>query len=355
MKPVYITHTTAIAPQQTELPHLLQPLVKPRANRFSCVEPDYSSILPPMQLRRMSRLLKMSIYAAMKCLKQAGVQMPDGIITGTGKGSMLDTEKFVKDMKQFNEEMLNPTPFILSTYNAINGVVALQTKATGYNQTFVHRGSSFEISLYDACLKMNESNAPQQFLVGSFDEITAEYLLIKEKTGQWKTVVDTDLSLWQQSETPGVMAGEGVAFFMLQNQPMENAVELLQVKSLTATATFDLTGEMHALLQKQGWKYEDVDLVLLGWSGDVRDNIYYEKAVELFPCDMPVIAFKHLCGEYETAGSFALWLLFQYLQGEKLPDKIWYRNPPPDILPQKILYYNHFQRQQHNMILLERH
>lgn len=351
MKPIYVTHTSAIIPQHQQSGALLQPLITDTEAHFFVLEPDYATVIPPMQLRRMSRLLKMGVYCGMDCMKQAGIEKPDGIITGTGKGSMIDTEKFVKELKEFKEEALNPTPFILSTYNAINGAIALQTKATGYNQTYVHRGSSFEVSLYDAQLKMNTRTEKQQYLVGSFDEITTEYFFVKNKIGYWKRDRDYGRSLLDQQDSTGTIAGEGTAFFMLSNKPEEAIAGIHTIHTSYKSAIEDIRRIIDDSILKAGWGKEEIDLLVLGLNGDKNDEPFYQDIMQYFP-DTAVMAFKHLCGEYETSGSFALWLTCQLLKGEHLPEDIWYRKPSHPVTPKKIVYYNHYRGLNHNVMLL---
>lgn len=351
MKPVYITHSTAISPQHQEAGQLLQPLVADSGSHFYVLEPDYSTVIPPMQLRRMSRILKMGVFCGMRCLQEAGVEQPDGIITGTGKGSMVDTEKFVKELKQYNEEALNPTPFILSTYNAINGAIALQTKATGYNQTYVHRGSSFEVSLYDTQLKFNNTEEEQRYLVGCFDEITPEYFFVKNKIGYWKNDRDPQQLLWEQNDTPGTLAGEGAAFFLVSNQPEQAIAGIHAVHCSYRSTAADITATVQQLLQQNNWQPDSIDMLVLGLNGDSNDEPFYQELMQDY--EVPVLAFKHLCGEYETSGGFALWLTCQLLKGEALPEVTWYKKPPAaDYKPKRILYYNHYRGLNHNVLLL---
>lgn len=306
-----------------------------------------------MQLRRMSRVLRMGVYTGMDCLRQAGLERPDGIITGTGKGSMTDTEKFVKELASYQEGALNPTPFILSTYNAINGAIALQTRATGYNQTYVHRGSSFEVSLYDAQLKLQTGDTVQHYLVGCFDEMTPEYFLIKNKIGYWKKDRDNSLSLWQQNDSDGTLAGEGTAFFLLSNSPEGALAGLHTIHTAYNTAVSDIEATVMKCMEKTGWNLQEIDMLVLGFNGDRQDEPYYEALLQLFPASLPVLAFKQLCGEYETSGGFALWLLCQALSGKALPEAAWYRQPENKAAaPKKILYYNHYRGQNHNLVLI---
>lgn len=353
MKPIYITHTSAITPQHQERDHLSSPLVPDADCRFKVIEPDYTTVIPPMQLRRMSRILKMGVYTGMNCIRKAGIEKPDGIITGTGKGSMTDTEKFVKELSEYKEEALNPTPFILSTYNAINGAIALQTKATGYNQTYVHRGSSFEVSLYDAQLKLHTIAEKQHYLVGCFDEMTPEYFFVKSKIGYWKKDRDPVQELWAQSGSTGTLAGEGAAFFMLDNKG-ENAlagIHAIHTSYKSGFQNIDLI--LKQCLEKTGWSLSGIDMLVLGLNGDSNDEGYYQDFRKLFDPALPVLAFKHLCGEYETSGGFALWLTCQLLSGAPLPEEVWYQKPAATgFRPQKIVYYNHYRGLNHNVMLL---
>ena len=353
MKPIYITHTSAVTPQHQDGERLLHPLVTDENGRFKVTEPDYTAVIPPLQLRRMSRLLKMGVYTGMDCIRKAGIKRPDGIITGTGKGSMTDTEKFVKELSAYEEEALNPTPFILSTYNAINGAIALQTKATGYNQTYVHRGSSFEVSLYDAQLKLNAISDKRHYLVGCFDEMTPEYFLVKSKIGYWKKDRDNTESLWNQSAGAGTLAGEGAAFFMLDNKGDHALAAIHTIHTSYKSTPDEINTIVQQNLNKAAWRPEEVDMLVLGFNGDSNDERFYKDLLQSFGTEIPVLAFKHLCGEYETSGGFALWLTCTLLSGISLPEEIWYRKPvTAGFTPKKILYYNHYRGLNHNLILL---
>lgn len=356
LKPVYIHSASAVAPQNCLTRPFLRPVHAPLNTCFYCIEPDYSSRIPPMQMRRLSRVLKMAIYAGTDCLQKSGIRQPAGIIIGTGKGNLTETEKFLKECQNFEFESLNPTPFILSTYNAVNGALALQTKATGYNQTFVHRGSSFEIALLDAQMLLHENEEEEEHtyvLAGCFDEITQDYLLIKDKLHYWKTDFDPTRSLWDQSKTPGSIAGEGAAFFTLSCQKKQrSALGIHHIHIFSEPAAGEIGNIISRETSMAGWETKEIDMLLLGLNGDSRDETYYNQVLSAFPSDIPVMAFKHLCGEYETAGGFGLWLLTQYLDESSMDEIIWYRKPEYAQPIHKILYYNHFRGDNHNLILL---
>jgi 3-oxoacyl-(acyl-carrier-protein) synthase len=92
----YIKGMGNISPQKTwdDSGFLEQPLIF-EGDKLSCHEPDYTRFVDPKQLRRMSRIIKMGVAAGSMALKDAGIAVPNGIITGTAYGCLEDTESFV--------------------------------------------------------------------------------------------------------------------------------------------------------------------------------------------------------------------------------------------------------------------
>lgn len=301
----------------------------------------------------MSRILKMAIYAGRHCLEKGGVRRPDGIITGTGKGNLTDTERFLKNALEFRETALNPTPFILSTYNAVGGALALSTGTTTYNQTFVHGGSSLESALQDAQMRLQQARSRQTILLGSFDEITEDYYSIREKLQYWKKAYDPAAALWSQKQVTGTLAGEAATFFLVDNQPEKALLKVSSVRSRYGSEPEAIGRELRHFLSSAGIKLSEVDLLMLGMNGDAGDDLYYEKALELFPSGLPVLNFKHLCGEYETSSGFALWLLHT-LQAQDFPENcpVWWRKPGGKPSFRNVLLYNHCRGYDHNFLML---
>src|SRR6186713_3358632 len=183
---VYIKGMGNISPQKTwdENGLLDQPLAY-MGDKLSCHEPDYSSYIDPKQLRRMSRIIKMGVAAGSMALKQSGISVPNGIITGTAYGCLDDTGIFLNRMIENKEYALNPTPFIQSTHNTIGSQIALLLQCQGYNQTYTQGGFSFENALLDAMLLLKED--PQKHLLaGGVDETTPASHKIRSRFGLFR-------------------------------------------------------------------------------------------------------------------------------------------------------------------------
>jgi hypothetical protein len=333
----------AISPQHTfEGDFSALPMVISGSNMLSCAEPDYRAFIPGNSLRRMSRVLKMGLTTALKCLQDSGIESPGAIVTGTGKGSLQDIERFLKEIRDYNEQALNPTPFIQSTYNAVNGLIALQQKCTQYNNTFVHRGFSFENALLDSMLLLHEGKT--DVLAGAFEEITTEHYYIKSRIGHWKKEEVINDTLYQHF-SPGTISGEGAAFFVLGAEPTDKSyAELAALKML-----YKPTPEQLAVALKQ---FTDIDLILTGRNADTNYDQYYKVLDSQF-IDTPQLPFKHLCGEYDTVSAFAMWLGAQILKTQEIPLE-WFpmmQEPPKKL--RNILIYNNFFGEQHAFILLK--
>lgn len=117
---------------------------------------DIKVLIPEMNLRRrMSRVVKSGVAAGIESLLEFGARAPiDAIITATGLGCIADSEKFLDGLIAGDETMLNPTPFIQSTFNTVGAQIALLRGLHCYNTTYVHRWTSFENALTDAALRI---------------------------------------------------------------------------------------------------------------------------------------------------------------------------------------------------------
>jgi 3-oxoacyl-(acyl-carrier-protein) synthase len=336
----------------------LQPVIGYQADYLKCKEPVYREFIEPLAARRMSRLIKMGITAAQMCLKDnetgTGLQRDgsklDAIITGTGLGSVEDTEKILGNLTQ-EEKFLNPTPFIQSTYNTISSQIAINLKCHNYNSTYVHRTLSFESSLLDAILQIEEGSA-QTVLAGGIDEMTMNHLQITRRIGLWKRDPVQNLKL-REINTAGALAGEGAGYFLLEASRNEHTYARMNGVDIAfqPTSTFDPVPWIKDFLNRNHLKPSDVDLLLSGKNGDNRFDPYYDSvAASLFP-GKPLGWYKHLCGEYHTASAFGLFVASNLIKMQACPEVLRDNELLPGSL-NHILIYNHFRKTDHSLILL---
>lgn len=354
MTDIYIKGMGNISPQKTIDSNVFfdEIIEYPDIKYLKCIEPIYKKYIDPMASRRMSRIVKMSVYAAKKCIEEAAIENPEAIITGTGLGCVEDTETFLVSIIQNEEKLLNPTPFIQSTHNTISAQISLFLKCHGYNNTYAHRGFSFESALLDCILMFNEKSA-NTILLGGIDEITENAYLITNRLGHWKRENINHLKILDY-KSKGSIGGEGSSFFLLTNQP-----DKLNYARVSSVHTFYkpenssiIQNEIISFLNKNNLRIKDVDIAILGLNGDKYfDEIYYKLAKDIF-INNTCAYYKHLCGEYHTASSFAMYTAANILKKQIIPDIIKFNNKSAHQL-KNILIYNHYRNLNHSLILLQ--
>lgn len=170
----------------------------------SADEPDYKEVITDANSRRrMGRLLKMAVWCGLKSLEGVPSERVAGIITSTGAGFMKDTISFGSSIFDREETLLNPSPFMQSTFNTASGYIALIRKIHAYNTTYVQQADGFAASLVDAAMLLDDAGEGNVALVGAFDEVTPEVDVIRQRLGLYR-VGDGFLPL-----------GEGAAAFLL--------------------------------------------------------------------------------------------------------------------------------------------
>ena len=343
---VYLRAAGNISPQHSLDPELFfSRRTYYSGNRMQAVEPDYTQYVDSKMIRRMSRIVKMGVAAAMECLRNAGVPMPEAIVTGTAYGCLEDTGVFLRRMIDNREELLTPTAFIQSTHNTVGAQIALLLKCHGYNNTIVHRAFSFENALLDASLLLTEGM--DNILIGGIDEITDDSHAILSRFGLFrKENNNPDL---QNRESRGSISGEGASFFLLGREAGGAMAELKSFSTIyKPSGIAEVENRIHRFLEESSIKMEDVDLVIDGQNGDAsHDEMDGLLSSGIFQ-NRPGFSFKTLSGEYPTASGFALWLGAMLLSTQRIPD--WFS---PLHLPLKnILIHNHFQHTHHSLFLI---
>jgi 3-oxoacyl-[acyl-carrier-protein] synthase II len=348
----YIRSASIISAQKTfDTPEFLTDIVEYNSNYLHCIEPSYKEFLNPIMARRMARIIKMSMAAAATCLKEAGIEQPDAIITGTALGCLEDTEKFLLAIIENDEQFLTPTSFIQSTHNTVGAQIALQLKCMGYNFTYVHKGFSFESAVLDSLMLLAEGEA-KNILVGGHDEMRDKYYRVCDRIGYWKKEPVSTMQL-VHSKTSGSIAGEGASFFVLSSEKKSNDyAQLRAVKTLYKPANkAAIENTLTTLLAEKNLIPADIDIVIYGINGDNRfDSIYHQLMSDYFKNSTSAY-FKHLCGEYQTASGFAVWAAAKAIKTQSLPKAMIIDEPKHKAI-KHILIYNTFLGTDHSVFLL---
>jgi 3-oxoacyl-(acyl-carrier-protein) synthase len=352
MSAVYINSAACISVQDTLNQNFLENL-KPEYSTLvlKATEPAYKEFIPPAMIRRMSKTVKMSSVASHFALKEAGVENPDAIIVGTGIGCSQDSEKFLKNVLDNNEEFLTPTYFIQSTHNTVAGQIALGLQCHAYNFTYVNTSSSLEFSLLDAKLQITDGEA-ENVLVGSTDEQTERTMELYKLNKTIKKEENLPIN-YLNSTTDGVIWGEGASFFVLGKDKTENSYAQLKDIQIVNTLEFEETQKfIKDFLAKNNLTNNEIDIVILGFSGDAKSDVYYKNAMSLFK-NSALLYYKHLSGEFNTASGFSTFMACHILKNQEIPDVMMINDLKKQEI-KNILLYNHLGGSDHSLVLLGR-
>lgn len=197
---------------------------------FNPTEMDVKELIPDMNMRRrMSRYVKMGVATGICSLRGFGDKV-EAIITATSLGALSDSEKFLNSIIENKEQMLNPTPFIQSTFNTIGAQIGLIAGNHCYNMTYSQRSMSFESAVLDAVLQLDLGQA-ESVLVGAVDEVTV-----------------TQENLFKRLKITDAECCEGAVFFVLSREAREDSIAKLEIVPKSG-------GDNHKILNVSGSSY----------------------------------------------------------------------------------------------------
>lgn len=273
------------------------------------VDPDFKTYIPPLEARRMGKILKRAIVTSMSALENSGCEKVDAIITGTGLGCIENTEFFLDALSRDGEQLLKPTYFMQSTHNTISSLVGIKMKCNGYNITYAHKELSFDSALYDAWLQLRLGMIDSA-LVGGHDEMTPSYFKLLEKAGY----------LGQQSE----LAGETAVSFVIGSKPQDKHLcRFGGIRMMYCPDKEEISRQLHELLDSANIPMDDVSGVLTSMNGNAGHDAYISKLCGNLFSDIPLLRYKHLFGESYTASGLGLYVAATCLSKGRIPESLY--------------------------------
>ncbi|MBO6211557.1 beta-ketoacyl synthase chain length factor [Algoriella sp.] len=298
--------------------------------------PILKEIISPAMSRRMASGVKMGIYAAKKALDEADINNPEAIITGTALGCLVDSEKFLTNIIQNNEEFLTPTAFIQSTHNTVGSQIALHHNCNAYNFTYTNGFNSFENALLDGYLQI-EANEIENALVGGIDEIGDRTYQLQQLIGEISSDKNDEKKY-----------SEGAHFFTLSKDKTENSyAELIDVFIQNEYQSTDLFSEILKFIELNNFNLSDIYAII-----DGEDNLVDQLKSNDLINTIPVFYYKDFIGEYGTSSSFAMTLGCLLLKNKTLP-KQFNLNDLESIEYRNVLLVNGHKGKDLSLVLLQ--
>ena len=346
----YINGIGCVSAQKTDGDFASGFEVNESLNVLPIEKPEYKDYFSPIAARRMSKAVKNGIVASTVAMKEANLEMPGAIITGTGMGCIEDSDKFLKAIIDNKEEFLTPTSFIQSTHNTVAAQIALGMECKAYNFTYVNAAVSFESALLDGKLQIEEGEA-NSVLIGGIDEMTEYTASLFKLAGFIKDDAEETFPILH-SKTNGTVFGEGATFFVLENQKSDSTYA--EVKDVEINNEIDLDVlqlKIFDFLAANGLAVADVDLLITGTNGDLAFASYYDELTQKQFGDTPQVYYKHLSGEYNTASAFGLYVGANIIKTQQIPT-ILKANDKTKSAYKNILLYNQYRGIDHSFTLI---
>ncbi|MGB0886652.1 MAG: beta-ketoacyl synthase chain length factor [Vicingaceae bacterium] len=257
------------------------------------ITPNYKDFIDGSSLRRMSKIIRMGIACSKDCIQQSNIAVPDAIIVGTGLGCLVDTEKFLKNTLTI-EGLIPPTSFIQSTHNTIAGQISLALKNHNYNITHTQNTLSFEHSLIDGMLCLNEESST--VLVGSADENIPLMDELSNKFG---------LHHLKNKLT------SGASFFMLSETQNEKSKAVLIDSQAIGLNNSDTSSLINKFLEQNNLSSNDIDLCLFNTNGTLSNQEVSNHFTEI-----ECVNYEQYCGYYFSNSAFGMHLATEILSNK---------------------------------------
>ena len=323
---IYIKSATQISLQSPLSEDWMTNPVFPDEPFMRSQDPNFRDWLPPLESRRMGKIMRRAIVTALKVMNDSGIATPDAVITGTGLGCIENTELFLDQLCREGEEMLKPTYFMQSTHNTISSLIAIKTKCHGYNSTYSHKSISFESALMDAFTQMKLGDISTAMVTGN-DEMTPSYFNILQRSGY----------VGQEGQ---VTAGEASVSMMLST---EGKGALCEVEKVSLAF-----GEFH--LEQL---VDSADAVMMGYNGNQENDAVYDRLTADI-AHLPVLQYKNIFGECYSASALGIYAAAHCLKQGSAPAFMRMDGADEPMKLQRLLVVNHSDGQSFSGILLKK-
>ena len=346
----YINGIGCVSAQETTNSEIgFQDFDELKENIVSVHKPEYKKYIKPAMIRRMSVGVKMGVVASSLALNEAKIEMPNAIISGSGMGCLRDSEKFLKNIIDNDEQYLTPTAFIQSTHNTVGAQIALGLGCKSYNVTYVHDATSFETSLVDAMMMLDEGE--KNILVGGVDEIGEYTISLQNLIGYLKEESSLENGILK-SQSKGAVFSEGAQFFVLDTEKSASTyAEIVDTEIHNILSKEEVLVKLEAFLAKNKMTISEIDLVVLGNNGDVDYDTFYNNLQNTVLKETPQIYYKHYSGEYNTASAFGMWTACKIIKSQEFSENLRLNSVKKSPI-KNVLLYNQYRGENHSFVLL---
>jgi 3-oxoacyl-[acyl-carrier-protein] synthase II len=301
--------------------------------------------IPPMKLRRMNAMSRLTLAGAKLALTDAGwlpLTEPEaiGVAIGTAFGPVQTSVEYMQEYVEKGPSLAPPQLFAESVANAPGSHVAIEYDLRGFNVTFTQRESSTLAAAMYASSQLLKG-AARAAVVGGVEEINEMIFSVLSRVGALAHAEgDHDEAARPfDRRRNGVVLGEGSAILTLETPEAASARNARVYgyfsgfsigKDTTASVSDWGTGAervaelMRDACDDAGITPEQLDAVWASANSNVRADDLEARALRLLFGERipPVVATKGYFGEYAAAGGLQLVSALLGISDQELPESL---------------------------------
>lgn len=308
-----------------------------RAKRAALVS-DFQArtYIPVMKMRRMNSLSRFAFAAAKMAIDDCGERpgAGTGLAVGTSFGPVQTSVEYLQEYLEKGPALAPPQLFAESVANAPGSHVAIEWGLRGFNITFTQRESSAIAAAMYAAMQLAKGAAPAA-LIGGVEEANEMLFSVLDRIGALARAeegFDEAARPFSPSRN-GIALGEGSAFFVAaagSRDPYGWLAGFGAARDCTAplsdwgAGAEAVAGAMRGAVEDAGITLDSVDAVYASANGSRRGDALEEAALRLlFGARVPpVVATKHLFGEYAAGGALQIAAALLAVEGQTIPRSI---------------------------------
>lgn len=265
-------------------------------------EPVSREFILPAEARRMSRILKRAVCTSLSALNHSGIKHPDAVISGTGTGCFENTENFLVDLSKFGEHCLKPTLFMQSTHNTISSLIAIILKCHGYNNTYSHRGISFDTALLDGWMRLMMGRE-KTVLIGAHDEVTPFLsMIISRSQPEYNLISETSVS---------VVLADSADYSDIDGEPVRPLCELVDMEILHKPAEDELLRGLGDLPANS--------ILMVGMNDNEKNDAPYHSLLSKINENHTVLKYKPLFGDNFSSSAIGFYAAAVIIDEQRIP------------------------------------
>jgi 3-oxoacyl-[acyl-carrier-protein] synthase II len=271
-----------------------------------------------MKMRRMNALSRFGVAAAKMAIDDCGGAVPQdaGVAIGTAFGPVQTSVEYMQEYVEKGAALAPPQLFAESVANAPGSHIAIEWGLRGFNVTITQRESSALGAAMYAATQLVKGSASAA-LIGGVEEANEMLFSVLDRIGALAHAENglDEAARPLHPQRNGLLLGEGGAVLVAgagTRRPYGWLAGFGIARDTTASSSDwghdanSVVTAMKGAIADADLTPKDIDAVFVSANGSRRGDELEQRALQQLLEGTPVVATKHLFGEYAAGGALQL-------------------------------------------------